>query len=746
MNTDPVERVFVMFKAHLDVGYTHPEQEVLRLYFEEHIPRAITIAETLRERGDGQCLVWTVPAWLLYEYLEQAAAPERARADRAIGHGDLAWHALPFTWYTELLDRSSVTASLGFSKRLDARYGRRTSAARLTDVPGHTRGLIGPLAEAGVTFLDIGCNPGCRAPAVPYYGEAGQLPESNDDEPDPDAVFLDETGLEHRADAAARRRLATEGLNDPRTHLFDWRDPEGAEIAVLYHPHAYGSTVRLPGTTDVVSMRVHHDNDGPHSIASVEAAYASLRRKFPGAEIVACDLSRIAELVQPLRPRLPVVTAEIGDTWIYGTGSDPAKTSTLRELLRARREWLDSGKLRSGDDVDIALLGQLIPAPEHNWGLCIPLYLPRNDTYRVDELAAARACDPSFAAVDAECAYKRDRPRIAASMLPEPLRADATRRLDALREPAPELRHPIDTSPRFDNGRLQLEISPRDGSIAHLVDLETGREWAGIPGLARFTYQVFSADDFRRFNERYNTEAFAFNELSKPGLAAYPAASASFSPSTVRQSFTLDSDGCTVVVDLTPPSIPEPQLALTAWPRLVRMRYHLPTEADTVELTVWICGKQANRRPEAMWLSFAAAEAGQDGWRLDKLDQPVDPHDVISGGGRHLHGVGCGFSYQDATGTLRIDTLDAHLVSPGTRALLQFDDEPLDLSQGMHVNLYNNLWGTAFPQWYDQDMRFRFAIACEPPAADGAPEQPGSPGATGVTDQLHSHDTNAEIL
>ena len=717
MNTDPVKRVFVMFKAHLDVGYTHPEQEVLRLYFEAHIPRAIATAQTLRERDDGHRFVWTVPAWLLYEYLEQASAAERGRADEAIDTGDLAWHALPFTWYTELLDRSSVTASLGFSKRLDARYGRHTTAARLTDVPGHTRGLIGPLAEAGVTFLDIGCNPGCRAPAVPHYGAAGQLPESYDDEPDPDAVFLDEDGLEHRADAAARRRLATEGLNDPCTHLFTWRDPDGAEIAVLYHPRAYGSTVRLPGTTDVVSMRVHHDNDGPHSIASIEAAYASLRRKFPGAEIVPGDLSRIAELVQPLRPQLPVVTAEIGDTWIYGTGSDPAKTTAFRELLRARREWLDSALLRSGDDVDIAFLKQLIPAPEHNWGLCIPLYLPRRDAYRVDELAAARASDPSFAAVDAECAVKRERPRVAASMLPPLLRADAQRRLDALGEPAPELKQPTDAGQRFDNGRLQLEISPADGSIARLVDLKTGRSWAGTPGLASFTYQVFSAADFRRFNERYNTEAFAFNELSKPGLAAYPAVSATYCPATARQSVTRDEAGWTVVVELAAPPIPQPQLALTAWPQLVRMRYHLAADADAVELTVWVCGKQANRRPEAIWLSFPVADAGQNGWRLEKLGQLVDPHDVIDGGGRHLHGVGRGFRYQDTTGALRVDSLDAHLVSPGTRALLEFDDDPLDLAKGMHVNLYNNLWGTAFPQWYDQDMRFRFVIASEPPGA-----------------------------
>ncbi len=33
---------------------------------------------------------------------------------------------------------------------------------------------------------------------------------------------------------------------------------------------------------------------------------------------------------------------------------------------------------------------------------------------------------------------------------------------------------------------------------------------------------------------------------------------------------------------------------------------------------------------------------------------------------------------------------------------------------GVHVNLYNNLWGTAFPQWYDLDMYYRFTLTVEP--------------------------------
>ncbi|MEA5051845.1 MAG: hypothetical protein VB093_00175, partial [Propionicimonas sp.] len=294
VSDETVEQVFVMFKCHLDVGFTDTAENVIRTYLETHIPRAVELSGQLRDEG-GDRLVWTVPAWMLYRFFQSAPSHQLRAAEEAVAHGDLAWHALPFTWYTELLDRSSVATSLGFSTWLDERFGVRTTAARMTDVPGHTRGLVGPLSDAGITFLDIGCNPGCKAPAVPWVPGVG-LPESEADVPDPDQARLHENEPVHRDQGTTSddlRWLTIEGLNSPRTHLFRWREDTGKEISVLYHPKAYGSTVRLPGVPVALSMRVHNDNGGPPSRESVCAAYASLRAKFPNASVQASNLSAI---------------------------------------------------------------------------------------------------------------------------------------------------------------------------------------------------------------------------------------------------------------------------------------------------------------------------------------------------------------------------------------------------------------------------------------------------------------------
>jgi hypothetical protein len=59
---------------------------------------------------------------------------------------------------------------------------------------------------------------------------------------------------------------------------------------------------------------------------------------------------------------------------------------------------------------------------------------------------------------------------------------------------------------------------------------------------------------------------------------------------------------------------------------------------------------------------------------------------------------------------LQIQSLDAPLVAPGDPSLLDFNNEQPRLEHGMHFNLYNNVWGTNFAMWYDEDSRFRFSL------------------------------------
>jgi hypothetical protein len=95
---------------------------------------------------------------------------------------------------------------------------------------------------------------------------------------------------------------------------------------------------------------------------------------------------------------------------------------------------------------------------------------------------------------------------------------------------------------------------------------------------------------------------------------------------------------------------------------------------------------------------------------LDKMGRWISPLEVILGGNRKLHAVGTGVAYHEAHASLSLETLDAPLVAPGDRSLLNFNNRQPPLRRGMHFLLYNNLWGTNFPMWYEEDARFRFIL------------------------------------
>ena len=118
----------------------------------------------------------------------------------------------------------------------------------------------------------------------------------------------------------------------------------------------------------------------------IHQIYADLRQQFPAATIQAANLTDIANAVEPFRATLPVVTQEIGDTWIYGVASDPVKLARIRELVRLRSSWIAQGKLKAADTTDLAFLSKFALAVEHTWGTDTKTWLDF-DHYTPDDLA-----------------------------------------------------------------------------------------------------------------------------------------------------------------------------------------------------------------------------------------------------------------------------------------------------------------------------------------------------------------------
>jgi len=657
-----IKRVLVMFKCHLDVGFVDTQAAVIRKYFTQYFPQAIQIANTLRQAGEER-YVWTTGSWLLYEYLEQASAEERRRMEQAIVEGDIAWHALPFTWQTELLNRSAITGAIGFSKSLDRRFGRKTTGAKMTDVPGHSRGLIGPLAENGVTFLDIGVNSASTPPDVP-------------------AAFV-------------------------------WKDPSGASVTMMYHRLEYGGIVPLPESDLAVAVEVRDDNSGPHTVEEIRKIYGDLRQQFPKASIRASNLTEIANAVEPYKSALPVLTQEIGDTWIYGVSSDPVKLSRYREVLRLRTEWIHEGKLQAGDRVDLAFLAKFALAAEHTWGTDTKTWLDF-DHYTPDDLAQVLE-QPRYQTVTGSWIEKRADIDDGIATLPPALRAEANERLTRLKPIAPETAHlkAYDASAPIETAHFIIGLDPATGGVVRLRSKAGNREWSSAEHpLASFSYQMLSKSDYDQFLASYITVQtdWAPKDFGKPNIEKFGAQSRTWTTRLTKCMSDEDQHQHRIVARLRIGEADGPAPAIAAWPAELYLNLVFPKSEPVIHLNLTWFGKRANRLPEAMWLTFNPIAPQTANWLLSKVEGLVSPTDVVRGGNRHMHALSSGLAYQDEHGRFAIESLDAPLAVLGEKSPIYFSNSQPDLSKGIHFSLFNNGWGTNYVQWFGDDMQFRFTI------------------------------------
>jgi hypothetical protein len=145
-------------------------------------------------------------------------------------------------------------------------------------------------------------------------------------------------------------------------------------------------------------------------------------------------------------------------------------------------------------------------------------------------------------------------------------------------------------------------------------------------------------------------------------------------------------------------------------PSEIHVETFLPDNEPVVKITLKWFNKAASRLPEACWFSFVPTITPDGQFMMDKMGQWISPLEVVENGNRNMHGVTSGVQYKDKQNRFMLETQDAFLVAPGRRSLLFFDNQHPDMNGGLHFCLVNNLTGTNFTQWFEDDMQFRFTL------------------------------------
>ena len=73
MEKEKIKKVHVVFKTHLDIGFTDMAQSVLDKYTTDYIPHALELAEQMNTREHKE-FIWTVGSYLIDYFLEHGTA------------------------------------------------------------------------------------------------------------------------------------------------------------------------------------------------------------------------------------------------------------------------------------------------------------------------------------------------------------------------------------------------------------------------------------------------------------------------------------------------------------------------------------------------------------------------------------------------------------------------------------------------------------------------------------------------
>ncbi|XP_071155642.1 uncharacterized protein [Mytilus edulis] len=645
VNSGPpyVRFVHVLFMNHLDVGYNGIPQtgfinNILNTYFHEYFPRAVNLSRELRDKQYQERFIYTTHPWLVSLYVDcpqgfilnniTLKCPSdqdlKAFKEAVTIYGDITWHAGPMNMQMENMNEILLGLSLNISSDLDEMFNltRKYRTLSQRDVPGMTQAIIPTLVKKGIQAVSVGVNPGTSPPAVP--------------------------------------------------NLFRWQFEE-KEVLGTWHAGGYplnpGPDPAHPGglsrkdcvvvenVTEALCFAFRTDNSGPpENIEEILNYYEILRLQFPGAEIDASTFEDYIEAIQPIKNQLPVLTQEIGDTWIQGISSDPYKLTFQRAFQTGLELCFHSNECNYTDPRIKDAVRFLVKVPEHTWGL--PSV---RDNINWTNVAFQKALTGSnYRNCVMAWQEQREILHVALDKLGNHPLADIVEYLLSETNPVdPDVgEYQIQNITSILSRDFECEQGMKigfngDGSLRTLYDPFNKVNWASNASnpMGAILYNTYNESDFSYMSSLYNYYGGA--GYDKPNSTKNANPESKLWKTKLNRMWRLDQDSCRFVLEL----VMENSTANTSYgaPQTIIVEYNERQSDETspagFEARVILKSKTPSRLAESISYYFSpAVPKSNRKWYLSKVGYLVDPTNVVQNGSQYVHAVDNGAYYIDESG------------------------------------------------------------------------------------------------
>ncbi|MEG1835479.1 MAG: DUF5054 domain-containing protein [Oscillospiraceae bacterium] len=679
-----MKKLIVVSKTHLDLGFTDYAKNIKEKYLNEFIPDAIKIAKSLNT-NEKKSFVWTTGSWLIKEAIKGSSEENKKMLIEALKKGDIAPHAMPFTTHTELLDADTLDYGLSIVDEIDKITGRKTIAAKMTDVPGHTIGLVPLLAKHGIKLLHIGVNGASAVPKVPP--------------------------------------------------CFVWKNGD-SEIIVIYSGD-YGGVFECDYIDDILYFDHTLDNHGAKDPASVGKKVEKIRAKYQDYDVVAGRIDDYAELLWKVKEKLPVLTDEIGDSWIHGSSSDPYKSAALRALIDLKNKWLNDNTLVKDSEEYVNFTDNLLCVAEHTCGMDMKCFFADYENYLRKDFDRARKKDEvqmkhifrdfpqnlltffsrtfggykkgSYSAIEKSWQEQREYINCAVLALSNSHKVEAEKELSKLipNKLVSEIGEAIEIGKTYEFSSQKFAVNEFGGISFYSIDNNIIVENNNNPSLI---YRSYGKSDYDFWLKNYTrdiekTMSWAVGDFARPLLkyADKKYKQGSF-PYKVKSGKINENQ---IVLTL---SIDDYCYKNLGSAKTAQIIYTFYDNKLVVEI-IWI-DKPANRLTESTTLCFYP-KIDDNSLVFTKIETEINPLKVVEDGNRNLSAVR-NIKFNSNGEKVKITNHHSPLVALGEGKILKFDNKFEDVQKsGISYILHNNVWGTNFPIWYEDNAYFKFTIEKE---------------------------------
>eukprot|EP01006_Ploeotia_vitrea_P051969 TRINITY_DN67625_c6_g1_i1.p1 TRINITY_DN67625_c6_g1~~TRINITY_DN67625_c6_g1_i1.p1 ORF type:complete len:752 (-),score=89.33 TRINITY_DN67625_c6_g1_i1:2-2257(-) len=691
---EAVTTAHVVFMNHLDVGYTDFSLRVLNLYMNKYFPKSLKTSKDLPAKHSNETYLYTTQPFLLWTLIhcEEIKKITRNAGDtmlecptkdvveavkKGVQTGQIYFQAFPHNAEPENYDPQVFNASLQIAKEVALHYGvKPPTVMSQRDVPGMTVGVIPHLIKNGIKAVTIGCNGGATPPKVPK--------------------------------------------------MFIWKHPNlKDEMLTLVHPGGYGGDhlsdcVEWKGNALCWGFR--GDNAGPHTVKEAEEVFTQVRKNYPKAKVIASTHDAFVEAVLKAGTSgLPVITGEMGDTWIHGVEADPWKEAAYRATCRVRNECVAKKKCNV-EDSEMKMFDFLLSKlGEHTFGGDSKRFLANWVTWSNKELHKKLVDVKRHLAFDDVIkTWKEQRDFLSwgidAVKDNKYFHDELMKTLsDISPTQLPNLSHFTkvkNTNMKFTAGDITFSFGP-NGEIATLL-LSDGTQFAaGNKKLFKLQYHTHNEKDISKFLHEYIFHQpppnWCYFDYGKPGcqLFADPV-SATWYP-ILNEVYSWNNNNKKVSTFLASVDWLQTPHEKYGTPSVVWVNVTIEVQNSSPSVLYYTLNtyhKTPTRILEAMWLSVdpvVPPHWPKDLWSMDKLGTTITTADtIVDGGAKHMHVVQDHVTFKPGgPRKMEIQPWDTGLISVGSARIFPTPTNvTADPTGGIHFNLHNNLWDTNYPLWY----------------------------------------------